>query len=45
MSNIRLLNVKGKNKTFRNRAGKRGDWRKAYFRLAEGQTIDVMAKA
>ena len=24
---------------------KRGDWRKAYVRLAEGQTIDVMAKA
>ena len=42
---VNVLNVKGKNKTFRNRAGKRGDWRKAYVRLAEGQTIDVMAKA
>ena len=42
---VNVLNVKGKNKTFRNRAGTRGDWRKAYVRLADGQTIDVMAKA
>jgi large subunit ribosomal protein L23 len=39
------LNVKGKIKSFRSREGRRGDWRKAYVRLAEGQTIDVMAKA
>jgi large subunit ribosomal protein L23 len=37
--------VKGKQKNFRNRAGRRGDWRKAYVRLADGQSIDVMAKA
>ena len=42
---VNVLNVKGKNKTFRNRTGNRGDWRKAYVRLADGQTIDVMAKA
>ena len=42
---VNVLNVKGKNKTFRFRAGRRSDWRKAYVRLAEGQTIDVMAKA
>ena len=42
---VNLVNVKGKSKTFRNRAGRRGDWRKAYVRLAEGQSIDVMAKA
>ena len=42
---VNVLNVKGKHKNFRFRAGKRGDWRKAYVRLAEGQTIDVMAKA
>ena len=42
---VKTLNVKGKSKTFRFRAGRRGDWRKAYVRLAEGQTIDVMAKA
>ena len=42
---VNVVNVKGKNKTFRYRAGRRGDWRKAYVRLAEGQSIDVMAKA
>lgn len=42
---VNVVNVKGKNKSFRNRAGRRGDWRKAYVRLADGQTIDVMAKA
>jgi large subunit ribosomal protein L23 len=42
---VNVDNVKGKSKPFRNRAGRRGDWRKAYVRRAEGQTIDVMAKA
>ena len=41
---VNLLTVKGKRKTFRFRAGRRGDWRKAYVKLAEGQSIDVMAK-
>ncbi len=41
---VNLLTVKGKRKTFRFRSGRRGDWRKAYVKLAEGQTIDVMAK-
>ena len=27
---VNVLNVKGKNKSFRNRAGSRGSWRKAY---------------
>jgi large subunit ribosomal protein L23 len=42
---VNVVNVKGKSKSFRNRAGRRGDWRKAYVRLADGQSIDVMAKA
>jgi len=42
---VNVVNVKGKQKTFRFREGRRGDWRKAYVRLAPGQTIDVMAKA
>lgn len=43
---VNVVNVKGKNKTFRNRQGSRGDWRKAYVKLADGQSIDVMnAKA
>jgi large subunit ribosomal protein L23 len=42
---VNVVNVKGKSKSFKNRAGRRSDWRKAYVRLAAGQTIDVMAKA
>ena len=42
---VNVLNVKGKNKSFRNRTGSRGSWRKAYVRLADGQAIDVTAKA
>ena len=42
---VNVVNVKGKNKAFRFRMGRRGDWRKAYVKLAEGQSIDVMAKA
>ncbi len=42
---VNVVNVKGKSKAFRFRTGRRGDWRKAYVRLAEGQSIDVMAKA
>ena len=42
---VNVVNVKGKNKSFRNRTGRRGDWRKAYVRLADGQSIDVSAKA
>ena len=37
---------KGKTKAFRQRTGtSRGTKRKAYVRLGEGQSIDVMAKA
>ena len=42
---VNVVNVKGKTKAFRFRQGRRGDWRKAYVKLAEGQSIDVMAKA
>ncbi len=42
---VNVVNVKGKNKSFRNRTGSRGSWRNAYVRLAEGQAIDVTAKA
>jgi large subunit ribosomal protein L23 len=37
---VQVANVKGKNKRFGQRRGKRNDGRKAYVRLAEGQTID-----
>ena len=42
---VNVVNVKGKGKSFKNRIGRRGDWRKAYVKLADGQSIDVMAKA
>ena len=42
---VNVVNVKGKSKSFKNRAGRRGNWRKAYVCLAPGQTIDVMSKA
>jgi len=42
---VNVVNAKGKTKLFRNRSGRRSDQRKAYVRLAEGQSIDVMAKA
>lgn len=42
---VNVVNLKGKTKAFRQRTGSRGNKRKAYVRLGEGQTIDVMAKA
>lgn len=45
VQSVNMVNVKGKSKSFRMRAGSRGGWRKAYVRLHAGQTIDVMAKA
>jgi large subunit ribosomal protein L23 len=42
---VQVLNVHGKSKTFKGRSGKRTGWRKAYVRLGEGQSIDLMAKA
>ncbi len=42
---VNTLCVKGKGKAFKGRQGVRSGKRKAYVRLREGQTIDVMAKA
>ena len=39
---VNVVNVKGKAKAFKNRQGRRNDWKKAYVTLAEGQSIDVM---
>jgi large subunit ribosomal protein L23 len=39
---VNVVNVKGKSKSFKNRQGRRADWRKAYVTLADGQSIDVM---
>ncbi|MER3547154.1 MAG: 50S ribosomal protein L23 [Rhodanobacteraceae bacterium] len=42
---VNMVNIKGKLKLFRFRAGRKASVRKAYVRLAEGQSIDVTAKA
>ena len=40
VSQVRVLNVKGKAKRFGQREGNRSNWRKAYVTLAAGQDID-----
>ena len=42
VKSVRIVNVKGKSKSFRMRPGKRSDWKKAYVRVQEGQVIDVL---
>ncbi len=41
---VRTLNVKGKQKNFARRSGKRSDWKKAYVSLAEGFSLDAAAE-
>ncbi len=43
VTQVRVMNVKGKTKRFGQKFGKRSDWRKAYVTLAEGQDIDFAA--
>ncbi|MBU0937289.1 MAG: 50S ribosomal protein L23 [Spirochaetes bacterium] len=40
-----IVNVKGKPKRLRNRAGYTSDWKKAIVRLAKGETIKVFEGA
>lgn len=42
VESVRIVNIKGKNKSFRMRPGKRSDWKKAYVRVQEGQMIDFL---
>ena len=37
---VQVINMKGKNKRFGRRLGKRPNWRKAYVRLKPGHDID-----
>lgn len=37
---VRVVNVKGKRKSFRFRSGRQRDWKKAYVRLRAGQVIE-----
>lgn len=36
---VRTLNVKGKTRSFRFRAGRQKNWKKAYVRIRQGQAI------
>ena len=42
VESVRMVNVKGKTKSFRMRPGKRSNWKKAYVRVQEGQVIDFL---
>jgi large subunit ribosomal protein L23 len=37
---VQVVNAAGKSRRFGGRAGRRSDFKKAYVRLAEGQTLD-----
>ncbi|MFU8831052.1 MAG: 50S ribosomal protein L23 [Wenzhouxiangella sp.] len=37
---VQVVNLKGKRKSFRSRAGSQKDWKKAYVRVKAGQTIE-----
>lgn len=39
---VRVVNVKGKPKSFRLMAGRQKDWKKAYVRIKSGQTIEAV---
>jgi large subunit ribosomal protein L23 len=42
VESVRIVNVKGKSKAFRMRPGKRSNWKKAYVRVQEGQSLDFL---
>ena len=41
VDSVRIVNVKGKRKQFKQTQGQRSDWKKAYVRLAEGHDINL----
>ncbi|WP_154223806.1 50S ribosomal protein L23 [Marinicella rhabdoformis] len=45
VENVSVMNVKGKTKSFKMKAGKRPDWKKAYVRIQADQMIDFGTKA
>lgn len=44
VEDVRVVNVKGKRRFFRQMAGKRKDWKKAYVSLKEGHDISFVGK-
>jgi large subunit ribosomal protein L23 len=41
VADVQIVNVQGKSKRFGARVGRRGDWKKAYVRLAPGSEINL----
>ena len=41
VKSVGIVNMKGKNKQFKQMQGRRSDWKKAYVRLAEGHDINL----
>ena len=44
VENVNIIKVKGKTKRSKFRVRKKSDWKKAYVRLAEGQSIEVTSE-
>ena len=42
VASVQVLNTRGKVKRFKATLGRRSDWKKAYVRLVEGNTIDFV---
>ena len=42
VSDVRVVNVKGKAKSFRMRPGRQKSWKKAYVRVQAGQSIEQL---
>ena len=42
VEDVKVVNVKGKNKRFGMTRGRRSDWKKAYVRLAEGSSVEEL---
>ena len=43
VSDVRVVNVKGKAKSFRLRPGRQKSWKKAYVRVKAGQSIEQLS--
>ena len=44
VESVNVLNVKGKARKFGRTQGKTKTWKKAYVKLAEGQSLDIQAE-
>ena len=44
VEDVNIIKVKGKTKRSRYRTRKKSDWKKAYVKLAQGQSIEVTAE-